>query len=351
MKKYLILSASYWSWHNAAAWAIKNSLEKKWEKVEILDMTDLLKKWWDNSKKFYSLSEKIPFIWDATFTLLDQQFTNEILDIIFKSIYQNKFNQFLEECNPDYIICTFPNWPIFLNNYYKTHKKIAKIWVIITDAIEIWMPWHYSSDLIDYFFMIDENTKQIFKKKFKHRRNNLFVSFFPIEEKYFINKKSIQNKHIAILLTWLKAEFTAKLLNKLKEEEFYEKITIIKWRNEKLFDKIKNKVRNSKFEYIEFLDIKTELKNIDIFITKPGWALMCECIAQDVPLIAPSFIPGQEEWNIKLLEKENLWIYEDSAEKVVFFLKFLNWDKFLPNFHRIKNKDSVEFIIKKITSN
>jgi hypothetical protein len=33
---------------------------------------------------------------------------------------------------------------------------------------------------------------------------------------------------------------------------------------------------------------------------------MSECIAQDVVMIAPTFIPGQEEGNIKFLEKEKL---------------------------------------------
>lgn len=349
MKKYLILTASYGSWHNAAANGIKNYLENKWEIVEVLDMTELLKKWWDNSRKFYSLSEKIPFIWDATFTLLDQQFTNEILDLIFKSVYQKKFNEFLLKSNPDYIINTFPNWPIFLKNYCKIYGKTFKTWTIITDAIEIGMPWYFGSNIIDNFFLIDDNSKKIFKKKFKHKKNNLSVSFFPIEEKYFINKKSIQNKEIAILLTWLKNDFVNKLLTSFKKEDFYKKILIIKWRNDKLYSKIKSKFRDSRFEYQEFVNIKEKLSEIDIFISKPGWALMCECIATDVPLICPSFIPGQEEWNIELLQKENLWIFEQNPEKIIFYIKFLDWNKFLPNFKKIKNSKSIEHIINKIT--
>ena len=348
MKKYLILTASYWSWHNAATWAIKDELQKRWHQVEVLDMTDLLKKWWDNSKKFYSLSEKIPFIWDATFTLLDQQFTNEILDIIFKSVYQKKFDEIVDSYQPNNIICTFPNWPIFIKNYLKKRTKKFKIGVVITDAIEIWMPWHFASETIDNFFMIDENTKQIFKKKFKHRKNNLNVSFFPIDKRHFLDKEKISNKHVAILLTWLKADFTNKLLSTLKSEIFYEKVTIIKWRNDKLYGKIKDKYKYAKFEFLEFLDIKSELKNIDIFISKPGWALMCECIAQDVPLIAPSFIPWQEEWNIKLLEKEWLGLFEENPEKIIFMLKFVDFSRFIPNFHRIKKINSVDYIIDKL---
>lgn len=57
--------------------------------------------------------------------------------MIFKSIYQKKFNKFVDNYLPDYIICTFPNWPIFINNYLLTRKKYFKTAEIITDAIEI----------------------------------------------------------------------------------------------------------------------------------------------------------------------------------------------------------------------
>ncbi|EKE28630.1 MAG: Monogalactosyldiacylglycerol synthase [uncultured bacterium (gcode 4)] len=348
MKKYLILTASYWTWHNAAAGAIKKHLIQKWDGVEILDMTELLVKWWDNSKKFYSLSEKIPFIWDATFTLLDQQFTNEILNMIFKSIYQKKFNKFVDNYLPDYIICTFPNWPIFINNYLLTRKKYFKTAEIITDAIEIWMPWYFSSDIIDNFFVIDKNTKSIFKKKFKHHKNNVSVSFFPIEEQYFVNKESIQNKQIMILLTWLKPDFVTSLLQKLKDETFYDKVKIIKWRNDSVYNKVKQKMKDSRFEFIDFVNIKDTLKKVDIFIAKPGWAIMCECIAQDVPIIVPSFIPWQEEWNIKLLEKESLGFYEPNPEKIIFALKFVDFKRFLPNFKKVKKKNSIAYIIDKM---
>lgn len=348
MKKYLILTASYWSWHNTAAEAIEKYLVNKWDNVDILDLTDLLKKWWDNSRKFYSLSEKMPFIWDATFTLLDQQFTNEILNIIFKSIYQKEFNDIVNNIKPDYIICTFPNWPIFINNYCNLYGKKFTTCSIITDAIEIWMPWYFCSWIIDYFFFIDENSKIYFRRKFKHKINNLNVSFFPIETKYFLDKSKIGNQNIAILLTWMKKDFVIKLLEWLKKEFFYKQILVIKWRNDKLFNKLKVKNNDSRFEYYDFISIKEELKNIDIFITKPGWAIMSECIAQDVPIIAPNYIPWQEEWNIKLIEIENLWIYEDKPEKIIFDLKYIDWNKFLPNFQNVKKSNSIESIIKTI---
>jgi len=62
-------------------------------------------------------------LWDATFNLLDQEFTNELLNLLFKSVYQKKFNEIISEFRPDYVICTFPNWPVFIRNYALKNKK------------------------------------------------------------------------------------------------------------------------------------------------------------------------------------------------------------------------------------
>jgi processive 1,2-diacylglycerol beta-glucosyltransferase len=350
MKKYLILTASYWTGHNAAASAIKNHLEPLWHKIKTVDLTELLKKWWDNSRKFYAFTEKVPFIWDATFNLLDQEFTNEILDIIFKSIYQKKFNEIVMDFKPDFIICTFPNWPALIRNYCKVNKKTFKTWVVVTDAIEIWMPWYYWKEIIDSYFVIDKWTKEMFASKFNHLdwKDNVHVSFFPLEKEYFLDKKTVSNKKILILLTWIKSTFANKLLEKLDEEDFYEEILIIKWRKDTLYKALKQKNTNKKIRFTDFVKIKDILKDYDLFIAKPGWTIMCESIAQDVPLISPSYIPGQEEWNIKLMLKENVWIYESDAEKVIFYMKFLDWSKFIPNFHRVKKQNAIEFIIEKL---
>jgi hypothetical protein len=75
---------------------------------------------------------------------------------------------------------------------------------------------------------------------------------------------------------------------------------------------------------------------------------MSECIATDVPIISPSFIPGQEEWNIRLMKEAWVWIFEDNPERVIFYLKYLDFNKFLPNFKNLKKKNSIEFIIEKM---
>jgi hypothetical protein len=62
-------------------------------------------------------------------------------------------------------------------------------------------------------------------------------------------------------------------------------------------------------------------------------------------MIAPTFIPGQEEGNIKFLEKEKLWFYEPDVEKIVTKILTTDWNEYLPNFKRVKNENAVQDII------
>ena len=64
------------------------------------------------------------------------------------------------------------------------------------------MPWYYGKEIIDDFFVIDEWSKQVFAEKFNHESKlNVHVSFFPLEKDYFLDKASISNKKILMLLT------------------------------------------------------------------------------------------------------------------------------------------------------
>lgn len=52
---------------------------------------------------------------------------------------------------------------------------------------------------------------------------------------------------------------------------------------------------------------------------------MSECIASNTPLLIPAYLPGQEEGNLKLLEKIHMGIHETSPEKMVEIIQNNQW--------------------------
>lgn len=344
-EKYLILTASYWSWHNSAKNAINNYLKNNNKEVIILDLVDFLSKNWKITQNFYSFaSEKIPLIWQISFIFLDTKFINLIIKKYLELFYSEKFNNFINEIKPHFIIWVYPIWQYFIWNYISSFNKNFSYGVFITDST-ISLPWYNKDKFIDKFFVIDSFTKNSLEEKIPNRKKDIINTFFPIEEKYFNDKVKLNNKKIFLLLTWLKSDFVINFLDNISNMDFYDEIVILKWRNENLYNKLKYSNKNNKFKFLDFINIKENLKNIDIFISKPGWALVSECIASSVFMIIPSYIKWQEDGNIKLLEDNKLWFYS----KNIFFIKdFLkNWYKNIDmnNFSKIKNKFSIKNII------
>jgi UDP-N-acetylglucosamine:LPS N-acetylglucosamine transferase len=132
-------------------------------------------------------------------------------------------------------------------------------------------------------------------------------------------------------------------------EEKNKTITIIRWRNKKLYTLLEKKYKNHpNITCADFIDLKYYLKTQDIFIGKPGWAITSECIATDTPLIVPHFTPWQEEWNIQLLKEYTIWLYEPDPYNTAFIVTYCNFTPLLSFFQKIKKPDANQRIVEKI---
>ncbi len=343
-KKILLLTASYWAWHNVAANTLEKYYKDRWYETKIIDLVDFIDNFtWKTTQSFYQdFCSKYPKIWEKTFNILDNKKIKEIIFSTSYPIYQKKFNKLINEYNPNIVLSIFPFWGIFIKNNIDKNWKNYKSWIIITDSIKIHSIWYLEWDYIDKYFVIDEYSKEKFINKFEHKKDNVIVSFFPIDKKYFIVKKKINNKNIYILLTWLDEKYIINVLKLLVETSY--NIKIIKWRNDLLYKKLQNIFLYNNIEFIDFLKLLDNYKNIGIFIWKAWWATMSECIATDTPVIVPTFIPWQEEGNIKLINKWEVWFYEPDWFKSYLLVKYIDWNKLLNNFKKIKKINSCDII-------
>lgn len=353
MKKVLILTGSYWSGHNRAAKVLEKQIISEWNQAIVLDIVDFFN---DNSlnsgnftKSFYEdFCDKYKKVWEMTFNIFDDNLVKRFIYGIKYPFLQSKFDDFVNVFQPDSVISVFPFWQWFIKHYIKNYWKNFTTWVFITDSIKIHSIWYLNKDYIDYYFVIDNFTKTEFIKKFEHNKDNVIVSFFPLEKEFYQNRKKIEIKNILFLLTSQTEEFALDLLEILKNREDLN-ILIAWWRNKNLLSYVSifyEDVKN--FSFYEFYNIKENIKNIDLIISKPGWAIISECVANDIPVIVPSFIAGQEEWNKLLVEKAEIGFFETNREKINFSLKYINFDKFLPNFAKMKNINSTDIILDKL---
>lgn len=352
MKKVLILTWSYWSWHNAAANNLKTEILNYWNDVFVLDIVDFFNKnafhSWDKTKYLYEyVCEKYKKLWEITFNILDDLKIKRFLFGFKYPFLQAKFDKYLLDNNFDVVISVFPFWQIFLKHYIKHNKRTFKIWVFITDSIKIHSIWYLWWDMIDKYFFIDDFSKTEFIKKFNHTKDNLITSFFPLKIDLFVDKKEVKIKNIVFLLTGQEYNFSKDFLEKIYNLDY--NILILKWRNNEVFLKLKEEVKNiENIKFYDFFDIKQNLKNIDLIISKPGWAIISESISNDIPFIITNYIPGQEEWNKEMIDRYELWFYEKEVEKIIFNIKYLDFNKMLPNFQKVKKSNSIQIILENL---
>ena len=239
-KKILILTASYWKWHNVAANTLNEYYKSKWYETKVLDLVEFIDAFtWKTTQTFYQdLCAKYPKIWEKTFNILDNENIKNLMFSTSYPIYQTKFNNFLKEYDPNIVLSVFPFWGYFIKNNIKKFWKNYKTWVMITDSMNTHSIWYLWWDYIDKYFLIDDISKKEFIQKFNHTKENVIVSFFPINKELFIDKKEINNKNIYILLTWLQEYYLRSFLKEFKNTDY--KIFIIKWRNDELFEKLKS---------------------------------------------------------------------------------------------------------------
>lgn len=338
----LILTGSYWGGHNAAANNLKKFYEKKWDNVRIVDILDFINSFFaKTTKEFYKFSsEEYPKIWEAFFNITDYPIISRILYWIKDPVWQPKFDKIINEFKPDKVISVFPFWNWWVKNHIKSHWHNFSWGIVVTDAINIQSFWYVREKYIDKYFVIDEFSKKEFINKFTYPEDKVVVSFFPFLEEQFADKDKIWNEKILFLLTWISESFADKFLSLCDK-----RVVVLKWRNDDLFNILKLKYRNKQsIEFLEFLPILDNLRNFDLVIWKPGGALTCECIATCTPLLVPSYFPGQEEWNLRLLEMTETGVYEPDPKKMNFLIKYMNWSKFLPNFNKVRKKDSIKII-------
>lgn len=237
--KILILTGSYGSGHITATQSLKNYSEAQGDTVEVLDMAiffpRLVGKW---TKYYYEdFCQSYTSAWKYTDRFLGNSKVLKLIQQLSRTALQKKFNEQVEKYRPDMIFITFPYWSLFLGDHF--HKGFPHIptGIILTDAITIHPLWHIGiEDSFDYIFTIDPYSQEILEKRLEGFPGKIKTTFFPLEERYFLEKEQIDNKKIVIVLSGLKKKFTEKLLRELQNTEYH--ITILRSRNKKLYERL-----------------------------------------------------------------------------------------------------------------
>lgn len=336
-KKVLIMSASTGGGHNRAARAIKEELESRTIdnmpiKCEIVDSLKLVNNTMDKviSRGYEKSAIYTPKAYGSVYRFSETNLAsrNEFKGNPLTSLMARKFKHLLNDSKPDLIIGTHP-FPMIALSTLKKHNhlntlslgenfiKPSKVDVppmisVLTDYTthSTWI-----QNEIDYYIVGHEYVKELLVYE---GVNGEKVKAFGIPvEKSFLNHRDketvltelgLSPDKLTVLL--MGGSFGAGNIKETLEDlltidrDF--QILVVTGRNEHLKDKLSkmldSTIQNKNICLLGYTDKMNDiLASIDVLISKPGGLTTTEALLNDVPMIVPYFIPGQEEENLDFL--------------------------------------------------
>ena len=337
IKKVLIMSASTGGGHNRAARAIKEELESRTIdnmsiECEIVDSLKLVNNTMDKviSRGYEKSALYTPKAYGSVYRFSETTIAskNEFKTNPLTSLMARKFKHLLNESTPDLIIGTHPFPMIALStlkknnnihslsrseSFYKSTKvDIPPMISVLTDYTthSTWI-----QNEIDYYIVGHEYVKELLV--YEGVDSEKVKAFgIPVEKSFLshrdretvLTELGLSPEKLTVLL--MGGSFGAGNIKETLEDliaidrDF--QILVITGRNEHLKDKLSkmldSTIHNKNICLLGYTNKMNDiLASIDVLISKPGGLTTTEALLNDVPMIVPYCIPGQEEENLDFL--------------------------------------------------
>ena len=336
-EKVLIMSVSTGGGHNRAARAIKEELESRTIdnmsiECEIVDSLKLVNNTMDKviSRGYEKSALYTPKAYGSVYRFSETTIAskNEFKTNPLTSLMARKFKHLLNESTPDLIIGTHPFPMIALStlkknnnihslsrseSFYKSTKvDIPPMISVLTDYTthSTWI-----QNEIDYYIVGHEYVKELLV--YEGVDSEKVKAFgIPVEKSFLshrdretvLTELGLSPEKLTVLL--MGGSFGAGNIKETLEDliaidrDF--QILVITGRNEHLKDKLSkmldSTIHNKNICLLGYTNKMNDiLASIDVLISKPGGLTTTEALLNDVPMIVPYFIPGQEEENLDFL--------------------------------------------------
>lgn len=336
-KRVLIMSASTGGGHNRAARAIKEELESRTInnmpiKCEIVDSLKLVNNTMDKviSRGYEKSAIYTPKAYGSVYRLSETNLAsrNEFKGNPLTSLMARKFKHLLNDSKPDLIIGTHP-FPMIALSTLKKHSNLNTLnlgesfikhsKVDVPPMISVLTDYTTHStwiqNEIDYYIVGHEYVKELLVYE---GVNGEKVKAFgiPVEKSFLdhrdketvLTELGLSPDKLTVLL--MGGSFGAGNIKETLEDlltidrDF--QILVVTGRNEHLKDKLSkmldSTIQDKNICLLGYTDKMNDiLASIDVLISKPGGLTTTEALLNDVPMIVPYFIPGQEEENLDFL--------------------------------------------------
>ena len=302
-----------------------------------------------------------PWFWRFLWFSLNDDRRLKIMEKIAMPFILNNIARIFKEKQPDVLVSVHP-----LVNHLsiKAAKKIGLKAPFVTvgmDPVDLHKAW--ISPETDVITVATEEAKKICLKE-GLPENKIKLLGIPIDPRFSdeYNKKDVrrsmnlkENLYTVLVMGGGEgAGNIGEIVSELNKSTLEMQLIVICGRNETL----KNKLNSMKMRFPKNIigftnEVPSVMSASDIIITKGGPGAIFEALAKDLPMIITSWLPGQEEGNIKFVLSHDIGKVSVDPSKIVPMIEEIRADAhIMGNIQKAKKPHAVfdiaELILEKL---
>ena len=310
--RILILTAGFGEGHNTAARCIAEALrERSGVDVRIVDVyVETIPRFTKILQAGYGLAiNKLPFVWSAIFNLLDKPGKLEAT-LPFAGNLREALRRVIEGFRPDAIVSTYPLYAYLLRELRRRGHapSVAPLLTMVTDSTAINTSWYRAGS--HTFIVADNETAHVLRHGGVDPAS-VQVLGFPVSPRLASLKPlepAIHGSKRLLYFPSSRVGHTLAVIRNLQALPGIE-ITVVTGRLKALNAALaaSGVIDGTRTNLVGWTDQVPELLcSHHLYIGKAGGAIIQEAIAACCPILVSHVVPGQEEGNIKLIERHDI---------------------------------------------
>ena len=334
--KALILSISTGQGHHATGQAIQNAFRKRGVDCDILDAYEYI-------EPILSHLVSRGYLLSASYA---KKISSKLYDIVVNKnkplkkysvpkltnvVWAKDLKSYIDESNPDVIICTHVLAAILVNIMKEKHWVDAITVGIVTD-FTVHPLWEEAS-LLDYYVTPSDLLEFQLEKKGLDA-DKMLPTGIPIKPQFSERTDRSEARrllglelhtHTILLMSgsmgYGKIDESIQRLDRLKLDL---QVIVVCGNNKKMYKKAKELRTQKRFEIYGYVDnVDLMMDAADCIVTKPGGITTSEAMAKGLPMIMVNPIPGHEMRNAEFMLNNGLALYATKSfplDEAVFSL-------------------------------
>jgi len=346
-KKILYLFSDTGGGHRSAATAIMKAVGKRADQ-EMIDVFAEGSGFLNVFAKLYSPVIKYsPNLWGMLYYFLDDEKKLQQLEKISRPFILKKLTQIIKTKRPDIIVSVHPMVNHLTVQAIKESGSKIPFIVVITDPVTLHRAWITPN--VDLCIVATDQAKK-YAVQYGMPPKKIRVIGMPIHPKFAIgpkNKEKLRKKDgldpktftILLMGGGEGAGGMYQIIKEIDRSGLKVQLIVIAGRNKKLEQKLlaESDRMSIKMKVYGFTDQVPDIMSAsDLIITKAGPGTIAEALAMNLPIIITSWLPGQEEGNVKFVEQSKVGFITKDPKKVVEIIS------------RLKNSQGLKMISKNI---